>query len=94
MIINFLATSPINRMGEKFGEEKMWATPVVKFASGADELYKQYKTPEICSEEHWLPAEIFVKFYSDSIFKEENLTVISWILPQTEAAKASMRAEK
>ncbi|MDR3349624.1 MAG: hypothetical protein LBO03_08565 [Acidaminococcales bacterium] len=93
MIQDFMATSPVNRMGEAFGEEKIWGMPVVRFASGADELFQKYKTPEVCSEEHWLPAEAFAKFYPDSRAAAEELAVISWILPQTAATKESLRRE-
>lgn len=92
MIVDFLETDA-NRMGEKFGAEKMWDTPVVGFASGADDIFNQYKSTEICGIEHWTPAEAFAKAYPDSNASADELTVVSWILPQTEKTKASLRAE-
>ncbi len=94
LIVDFIDKDPVNRMGENFGDEKMWATPRVGFAYGADELFKKYKTPEICGLGHWLPEEIFAKVYPDSQFSPEDLTVVSWVLPQTEKTKASLRVEK
>jgi epoxyqueuosine reductase QueG len=93
IIRDFMETSAANRMGEAFGEEKMWEPPLVKFASGADELFQKYKTPDICGEEHWLPTEAFAKFYPESQADAEEIAVISWVLPQTEATKESLRQE-
>jgi epoxyqueuosine reductase QueG len=93
LITNFLANSPDNRMGSAFGEEKIWDAPLVKFASGADKLFGQFKTPEVCGEQHWLPVEAFAKFYPDENCLAEELTVVSWILPQTKASKDSLLQE-
>ncbi|MDR1276934.1 MAG: epoxyqueuosine reductase [Candidatus Accumulibacter sp.] len=90
----FMETSLDNRMGGSFGEEKMWDTPIVRFASGADALFKTYKTPEVCSEEHWLPEEIFAKFYPEENAAGDALTLVSWILPQTRLTRNSLRKEK
>ncbi len=90
LIVDFLETD-VNRMGDHFGDEKMWDTPLVGFASGADDLFKKYKSPEVCGVEHWTPAEAFAKAYPESDFTEDELTVVSWVLPQTEKTKASMR---
>lgn len=92
LLVDFLATD-VNRMGGSFGDEKMWDVPLVGFASGADELFKTYKSADVCGIEHWTPAEAFAKAYPDSDFTEDELTVVSWILPQTEVTKASLRAE-
>jgi epoxyqueuosine reductase QueG len=93
LVVDFLENDPVNRMGEQFGEEKMWDKPLVKFASGSDPIFRQYKSPDICSEEHWLPEEIFAKFYAEEDFSAEELTLISWILPQTRTTKDSMYKE-
>ena len=94
LIEDFIATCPDNRMGGAYGDEKMFDKPVVKFASGADGLYKKFKTPEICTEQHWLPIEAFTKFFpeEEGCFAEE-LTVVSWVLPQTSQTKESMFKE-
>jgi epoxyqueuosine reductase QueG len=92
-IQNFMETSPVNLMGNVFGEEKIWGTPLVRFAAGADEIFLKYNVPDVCGEEHWLPAEAFAKFYPDDPAAAEELTVISWMLPQTEATKQSLRRE-
>lgn len=93
IIRNFVETSPANRMGDAFGEEKIWGTPVVRFAFGADDIFLQYQAPDACGEEHWSPAEAFAKFYPDVHAAAEELTVISWVLPQTKVTKESLRKE-
>jgi epoxyqueuosine reductase len=72
--------------------EKAWATPLVGFCNGADPLYEQYK--EVVGPFHWTPAEIFAHAFPDSPVEAAELTVISWILPQTKATKADNRTER
>jgi ferredoxin len=93
MAVDFMETSLVNHMGGDFGEEKMWDPPVVRFASGADALFKTNKTPEVCSEEHRLPEEIFAKFYPEENAPGDALTLVSWILPQTRLTRNSSRKE-
>jgi len=76
LAIDFLETDA-NRMSEKYGDEKMWDTPVVGFAFGADDIFNRYKTPEICGIEHWTPAEAFVQTYPDNNASTDELTVVS-----------------
>ena len=76
--------SPVNTMG-KWGNEPAWAEPLVGFSSGADELYDFYK--EDIGSFYVLPVEYISHKYPDKNFNPQNLTVISWILPQTEATK-------
>ncbi len=88
LVVDFMETSTANRMGEKFGEEKMWDRPVVGFANGADPIFAAYKDRSACGVEHWTPSEIFANAYPDEDFSPGDLTVISWILPQTSLSKA------
>lgn len=90
LVTHFLETD-VNRMGEAFGNDKMWDIPLLGFANGADEIFKKYKSKEVCGVDHWTPIEIFKKAYPDSDATEEELTVISWILPQTRKTKESMK---
>lgn len=92
LVVDFLETD-VNRAGGSFGDMKIWDVPRVGFANGADEIFKKYKAKDTCGEEHWTPADIFAKFYPESDFKEDELTIVSWILPQMPETKASLRAE-
>jgi len=69
--------------------KKAWTQPVVGFSSGADPLYGDFK--KHVGNFHWTPAEIFSEIYPSISFSPETLTVISWILPQTETTKLDHR---
>lgn len=93
LIEDFVDNSPVNRMGEAFGDEKMWGHPLVGFANGADPMFREFKDRRGCGTTHWLPAEIFNMQFPESQAKPEELNIISWSIPQTELTKASMRCE-
>ncbi len=82
MIDNYCRSAE-NNLGDGSGE-RAWDAPLVGFASGADPIFKSYKTH--CGELHWTPAEVFEKAFGRRV-DPENLAVISWVLPQTEATK-------
>jgi epoxyqueuosine reductase QueG len=42
---------------------------------------------------HYTPLELFSRTFPDSPVRADELTVISWVLPQTEATKADNRAQ-
>ncbi len=88
LVTHFILTSPVNRMGEKYDEEKIWDKPLVGFANGADPIFARYKSADGCGLDHWTPAEIFAKVYPEEQFGPQELTVVSWILPQTALSKA------
>jgi len=71
--------------------EKAWENPLVGFSRGDDPLYNAYK--EHIGPFHWTPWEIFTETFPDMSVKPGDLTVISWILPQTEPTKADNRKE-
>jgi len=80
---------PENSM-EKWGDEPAWAEPLVGFSSGADPLYIFYKKD--IGDFYILPHE-FMKHKYRREYDPSQLTVISWILPQTEATKQDQRKE-
>lgn len=89
-ILEFIRESPENTL--KNGEnEKAWAAPLVGFCRGDDPIYEKFK--EVVGEFHWTPAEIFNKAFPGMDVPGSQLTVISWILPQTERTKADNRKE-
>jgi ferredoxin len=87
-IINFIA-GPKNSM-LKWDNEPAWAEPLVGFSNGADPLYKFYK--EDIGDFYILPHE-FMKDAFGKEYDSTSLTIISWILPQTEATKVDHRKE-
>jgi epoxyqueuosine reductase len=63
----------------------------VGFSSGADPLYLDYK--EYIGPFHFSPAEIFNLAFPDTQAEPDELTVVSWVLPQREITKAENRAQ-
>ncbi len=82
--------SPENTMKNK-SNDRAWADPLVGFSRGDDPLYGKFK--EVVGEFHWTPLEIFEKTFPGSGATAGELTVISWILPQTDATKADNQKE-
>jgi epoxyqueuosine reductase len=72
-------------------DEAAWGEPLVGFSRGDDPLYAQLKS--MIGDFFWEPAEIFRLTFPDTEVRPEELTVISWVLPQTEATKADNRKE-
>jgi epoxyqueuosine reductase len=91
VVEDFIASSSENTLRNE-ANEKAFDRPLVGFSRGDDPIYTAYK--EYVGPFHWTPAEIFDLTFPDLEIKAEELTVISWILPQTEATKADNRKEK
>lgn len=70
---------------QKWCDEPAWGEPLVGFSNGADPLYKFYKKD--IGDFYKLPAEFLENKHPDTNFKAGKLTVISWILPQTDKTK-------
>jgi epoxyqueuosine reductase QueG len=87
-IAKFVKDSPANRF--KVGRGKYWDKPLVGFASGEDPLFKTYK--KVIGKFHFTPREIFEKTFGKRKTPAE-LSVISWIIPATEAVRKSNRKE-
>jgi len=71
--------------------EKAWADPLVGFSRGDDPIYQSYK--EHVGPFHLTPLELFEQNFPRSKAEAGHLTIISWILPQTEKTKADLRKE-
>lgn len=87
-IENFLSDPAENTLQDKTNE-RAWAKPLIGFSNGADPLFQFYK--EDIGEFYLLPEELFVFSYPKVNFTPEQLTVISWILPQTNVTKTEHR---
>lgn len=82
-------TSPVNTLNGF--DERSWDSPIIGFASGSDPLFNSYK--ELIGEFYWTPAEAMQLAYPGESFDEHQLSVICWILPQTESTLADQRKE-
>ena len=92
LIRDFIATSPHNTMQTETAEPA-WDDALVGFASGADPIWQQYK--EYVGAFHWTPWEVFNQHRPEENVSAEQLTVISWILPQRKLVrKANRKARK
>lgn len=87
-IINNSCATGLNRL-DNCTDEPAWGTPLVGFASGDDPLFGQYK--QYVGPFHWTPVEIFNLAHPDKPVEASDLTVISWVLPQTKATKRDNR---
>jgi ferredoxin len=89
-IQNFVIDSSGNSLRD-LANSKAWAAPLIGFSKGDDPLYLRFK--EVVGLYHWTPLEIFHLTFPEEAATAEELTVISWILPQTEETKAANRLE-
>ena len=91
VITDFVSTSPLNTLGLP-GGEVAWDSPLVGFSRGDDPIYSEYRLH--IGDFYWTPLEIFQLTFPDVETKGEDLTVISWILPQTQTTKDENAAQK
>ncbi len=70
-----------------------FAKPLVGFASGEDELFDFIKT-DIGPEFYWTPAEAFSLAFPAEQVGVHELSVIAWVLPQTEQTRLAHRQGK
>lgn len=80
-------TSPLNSL--KGFDERSWGKPIVGFAAGSDPLFESYK--ELIGDFYWTPSEVMQLAYPDETFDADQLSIICWILPQTERTLADQR---
>jgi ferredoxin len=89
-IKNFINNSPENTLKNE-ENDRAWADPLVGFSRGDDPLYREFKAH--IGSFHWTPLEIFTKTFPQLRVRPDELTVISWILPQIEKTKSDNRKE-
>lgn len=89
-VVDFIADSPENSL-QNSAREKAFAKPLVGFSRGDDPLYEAYK--EHVGPFFMTPWEVFAVTFGAQGLHPGDLTVISYILPQTEATKADNRKE-
>ena len=86
--------SPVNDMGFP-QREPFFDDPLFGVASGADPLWNEYKKATVIGDFHWTPREVFLLgFPQETGVRPEELSVLSWILPQTQATRQENRRAK
>jgi epoxyqueuosine reductase QueG len=89
-IINeFWAEAPSGRQAES--GEPFWDAPLVGFARGDDPLFAHLK--DDIGPFLWTPLEAFRLAFPDQDLAAADLTVISYVLPQTAATRQDQRRE-
>ena len=91
LITDFVANSHFNSLNLP-GGERAWDAPLVGFASGDDQIFKEFK--HHIGEFYWTPEEIFHLTFPDVETTPNDLSVISWILPQTRITKDENAGQK
>ncbi|PLX80497.1 MAG: 4Fe-4S ferredoxin [Desulfuromonas sp.] len=91
LIFNFWKTSPLNTLNLETGE-KAWEEPLVAVARGNDPLFQKFKAD--LKPFYWLPEEAWSMKFPDEPITPEELSVISYVLPQTPATRADQRLEE
>lgn len=71
--------------------KKIWGKPLIGFSRGDDPLFQFFK--EDIGDFYWTPLDIFNLHYPQLSIEANQLTVISWVLPQTEQTKNAQRHE-
>ncbi len=90
IIKQFIADSPENTLEDE-KNEKAWSEPIVGFSNGGDPLYQFYR--DDIGQFYLTPLEAFTRVFPNVPIKPNQLTVISWILPHTEATKSEHRRQ-
>jgi len=90
VIGDFVRESPENTL-RNAANERAWGEPLVGFSRGDDALYQWYK--EVVGPFHWTPGEVFGQTFPGMRVEPGELTVICWVLPQTEATRADNRGQ-
>jgi hypothetical protein len=89
-IEDFILESPENSLKNAAGEPA-WEEALVGFSSGSDPVFREFK--EHIGPFYYTPEEIFNLTFVRQTAAANELTVISWILPQREVTRADNRAE-
>lgn len=83
-IKSYVEESSENELGGDY-TERAWESPLVGFSRGDDELYSFFQ--QDIGDFYWTPYDIFTLTFPHINVKAQELSVISWILPQTKATK-------
>jgi epoxyqueuosine reductase QueG len=88
LIHAFIKSSPENDM-QNTSHDPAWDKALVGFCSGADPIWQQYK--EYVGPFHWTPWEVFNQHCPEQKASPDQLTVISWVLPQRKQVRDTNR---
>ena len=85
--------SPANDLGRPGGPpEPAYGPPLLGYGAGDDPIWTEFK--ETVGPEHWTPLEAFNLAFPGQGGEAGDLSVISWVLPQTRATLREQRAAR
>jgi epoxyqueuosine reductase len=91
LVLDFWKNSPENTLNISTGE-KAWDEPLIGVARGDDPLFPRLKND--IGNFYWTPEEAFAMAFPEAPVPAEELSVLVWVLPQTERTRLDQRAEK
>jgi epoxyqueuosine reductase len=74
------------------GNEPAWEKPLVGFARGDDPLWEELQRS--IGDFYLTPMGLFAEAFPSTEVRPEELSIVAWILPQTEQTKSDHRKEK
>jgi len=86
-----LCSGQDNSLGDA-STERAWGGPMVGFARGDDPLFDVFKAQ--IGPFYWTPEEAFALAYPEEDVCAEQLGVLSYLLPQTEATRRDQKAQQ
>ncbi len=90
VIREFVDNSPENSLRNS-ANDRAFDSPLIGFSSGDDPIYRDFK--EHVGPFHWTPVEVLGLAFPDLKVGAEEITVISWVLPQTKATRKENRKQ-
>lgn len=91
LIEQLVEHSPENTLQLPNGE-KAWSKPLIGFANGSDPLFRFLK--QDIGDFYWLPEEAYQLAFQGEVVPSDQLTVVSWVIPQTKLTKSDQRKQK
>ncbi|WP_027721696.1 hypothetical protein [Maridesulfovibrio zosterae] len=88
-ILSWMADIKNNAI-EPESELPAFGTPLIGFSSAADSLFDFLKV-DIGADFYWTPLDAFKVAFPEADVRADELSVIAWVLPQTEHTRASHR---
>jgi len=88
-LIEDFMSDPKNNHIAPNSDSPAFDTPLVGFCRGDDPLFEEFK--QHIGPFYWTPLEILQIEYPETEFSPQNLSVITWILPQTKATRDEQR---
>jgi epoxyqueuosine reductase QueG len=88
LVEDFWAQSPENGL-QNGTDEKAWDKPLVGFSRGDDALFGRYALD--LAPFYWTPAQAFNLAFPETTVAASELSVISWVLPQTAQTRADQK---